>query len=340
MKTSLGIASFALALALSAVEVRAQVVLSEINFTKNAQWIELRNMESTDVEISAWSIYHADSNKPGEHWFGFPKSTFIKANGYMRVHWLKPVQANTATDIYTGDTLFHFLFGLFAKELDGSRGAIAIFNTQSNAKMNTATALVDWVSWGTTGFKREDIAIAGKLWTANSFAPAASGSPLPSLAYDYRLPNSPGSGDQWFLDGSPTPGGNNIGNASVNSFGATCTTGLKPIANLVTNGMPAKGNKSFAVEIDRDLFSTEIGIQVLATKPDPKSTFTFFGCGLHLDVFTIFAALPVVPVNQRASVNFGQFNLLGVNFYTQWAVLDAKQGLLTLTNGLQIQFEN
>ncbi len=340
MKTTLGIAAFALSLGLCAPALKAQVVISEIDFTKNAQWIELYNMGTKDVDVSAWSIYQANSVKPGEHWWGFPKNTFLKAGKFLRVHWLAKVQTTTATDIYTGDTVYHFLFGLFAKSLDPSRGALALMNTQANSKMNAATSIVDWVSWGTTGFKREDLAIFAKEWTKNSFAPAASGSPLPSLAYDYTLPGAAGHGGQWFLDSSPTPGANNIGNAFAKSFGSACTAGLKPSAKLVASGVPASGNSSFSIGIDRKIAASEISLQVLSVKEDPKTTFKFFGCPLYLDIFTVFYAAPVPAVAGKAEVNYGVFKLENVSFYSQWAVFDLTKGQATMTNGLHLRFGN
>ena len=41
----------------------------------------------------------------------------IGATARLRVHWMVPVQPSTITDVYTGNTVFHFLYGFGAEEL-------------------------------------------------------------------------------------------------------------------------------------------------------------------------------------------------------------------------------
>ncbi len=330
----------AFAAALLAPAARAQVVLSEIAFTTNAQWIEVHNAGTKDVDLSNWSIYHAASSTPGTHWYPFPAQTTIKPGAYLRVHWLAPLQANTPTDIYTGQSIHHFLFGLSAVALDPTRGALALYNTQNNSLMNNPASIQDWVSWGTTGFARESLAITAKRWTSGSFAPASTGNPLPSLAYDYTTVGKPSSAREWILDSSPTPGRDNVGNASVTVIGRPCQQSSNPsfAAALVTTGLPIKGNENFAMGIDRKLNAGEIAVQILAFSPDAMGSISFYGCPIYANIMTAFYTSIVPAVGGRAEVNYGKLGVSGVKFSSVWAVIDPNRGLLTMTNALELRF--
>ena len=74
----------------------AQVVINEVNFTKNAQWIEFFNMGTTTTSLGNWSIYQATKtpNRFNDYWWPFPISTQIKAGAYLRVNWGAAIQAN------------------------------------------------------------------------------------------------------------------------------------------------------------------------------------------------------------------------------------------------------
>ena len=331
-------AAFAAALLVPAA--RAQVVLSEVDFTTNAQWIELHNAGTQDVDLTGWSLYHAASSTPGTHWYPMPAQTILKSGAYLRVHWLAALQPNTATDIYTGQSIYHFLFGLSAVPLDATRGALALYNTQNNALMNTPASIQDWVSWGTTGFAREGLAVQAQRWTQGSFAPAATGNPLPSLAYDYTTVGQPSSAREWFLDSTPTPGGDNVGNASVKIVGQACEQTSNPSfkAALEANGVPANGNRNFTIGIDRDLNAGEVAVQLLTVSSDPQGLISFYGCPIYANILTTFYTDVVSPVGGRAEVNYGQFDLKGIQFSSVWAVIDLNRGLLTMTNALEMRF--
>jgi hypothetical protein len=346
LRLSLRLAGAALATGLLIPAARAQVVLSEVNFTTNAQWIEIHNAGTSDVDLTGWSLYQATNSTPGNYWYPMPAQTILQSGAYLRVHWLAPLQANTPTDIYTGQSIYHFLFGLSAETLDPTRGALALFNTQSNALMNTPAAMVDWVNWGTTGFVREGIAVSAGLWTDGSFAPAVTGAnPLPTLANDYRAVGGRASSLNWFLDTTPTPGQDNIGNATVTSIGSPCSQTQRPgfEARLVSFGVPASGNLGFKIGIDRDLNAGEIAVQLLTVGADPSGSILppIFDCPIYGDLSSLFFNNVIVPdAAGRAEVNYGQFNLTGVQFVSTWAVIDANRGWLTMTNALQMTFPN
>src|SRR5688572_24630196 len=148
MKTTLLPFAFA---ALLAGTAPAQVLLSEINFVpQNAgddQWIELTNTSNAQVDLTTWSLYQATNTfgMPNNYWFGFPPGTRIPAGGYLRVHWRAaiPTTPPPATDVYTGNTVYHFLFGYAAEALAPASGALALFNSQQNIHMNDPAFLQD-----------------------------------------------------------------------------------------------------------------------------------------------------------------------------------------------------
>lgn len=332
------------AAALFVPAAKAQVVISEIQFATGGQWIELQNRGSTAVDLTGWSIYHATSGVPGTHWYGLPAQTVLGAGAFLRVHWLAQLQPNTKTDIYTGTSNFHFLFGLYAVELDATRGALGLFDTQLNSQMNTASSIRDWVSWGTTGFAREGLAVQNGRWTQGSFAPAATGAPLPTLSYDYRADGVPSSALNWFLDGSPTPNAPNFGKAAVTTIGTACPQPTRPgfAASLVAHGVPADGNQNFSIGLDRLLGSGEFYVNLLMLQPDPQGVFSFYDCPVYADVLTTFFVSTIVPPNGVAEINFGQFfnQARGAKFTAVWAVIDFNRGWLTMTNALEMQFDD
>jgi len=204
----------------------AQVIISEVFFTNqtsgDSEWIEIRNTGSSPVDLSSWSIYLA-TDTPGvaqNYWFGFPANTVIGASASMTIHWMSPVQASTLTEVYTGNSIFNFLFGYGAEELGAvSNGALALLDSQSNQLMNTASVFQDWITWGNgwTEFPRparEDLAIQVGLWTAatavNNSSISAPIEDGQSLAIDYNKSGEPTSPTAFFRDASPTPtSGNN-----------------------------------------------------------------------------------------------------------------------------------
>ncbi len=342
MKAALSIGGLLLTSALITSTIRSQVVISEIGFDSKDQWIEIYNPTQKTFTLTGWSIYQATltKNKPQNYWFGFPKGTQIDGGAFLRVHWLSPIKPSTKTDLYTGNTVFHFLFGLFAESLDPSKGALALMNTQSNTKMNTASSFKDWVSWGTSGFKRETLAGVNNLWLKNSFAPVPSGTPLPSLAYDYSTLGKIHSGKEWFLDGTPTPGKGNTGGAFVKTYGTSCNSGLSTLANLTAIGIPASGAKNFSVGIDRTLSPQEFAIFFVGPKPGNGAA-KIFACSYWLDPLSpvIIGLLPKVggqarfPLNASAIANFS-----GVHVYMTMGVVIPGTNKAGLTNGLEIQF--
>jgi hypothetical protein len=250
MKTTL----LPLALALLAGAGPAQVILSEINFFPQGagddQWIELVNTSSAQVDLTTWSLYQATNTtgQPNNYWFGFPPGTRIAAGGYLRVHWRAaiPTTPPPPTEVYTGNTVYHFLFGYGAEALAPAAGALALFNSQQNIHMKDPSFQQDWVSWGVNGLRRENIAIAGGLWLAGQFVTRPV--QTDSLARIYGAQRPFGRAN-WFHDASPSGLKHNHENAATQTFGAFCSFGAMPPPSLSARSLPAIGNRDFGAII-------------------------------------------------------------------------------------------
>lgn len=343
MRTSHSILGLALLSTLFAGTARAQVVISEIEFTEG--WIELTNRGTAAVDISKWSIYQATKtvNRPQNYWFGIPGEVKLQPAEFIRIHWMKPIPTtnNDPTEIYTGDTVFHFLFGLWAEKLDNTSGALALVSSQANNDMNTPSLIVDWVSWGTSGFKREDLAVQAGRWTQDSVAPASLATPLPSLAYSYTNDGKRKSGADWFLDSSPTPKADNLGGAFAKAYGTSCVTNQLPIANQITNGVPTKGHNDFFWGIDRTLGTTEFGLVMLGTANTMGTLIPTLGCSLYVDLPP--AVFEYVPTDgqgfSRLKIDPDTLpGLAGFPIGSQWLVADFASSALGFTNGMELQF--
>lgn len=248
----------------TARDLSSQVVISEINFTPQQQgddqWIEILNLGSTKVDLTTWSIYQATAtpNRPQNYWFGFPAGVELQPGAYLRVHWLAPIKPGAKLpELYTGDTVYHFLFGLKAEPLSPSAGALALMNTQQNIRMNDPKAIQDWVSWGKSGLKRESLAVNGGRWLRGQFVQ----SPVQkdSLALIYSRNAEPTPASAFFRDSSPTPLAHNHPSAATASYGTPCSVGVVAPPVLRDLSIPAPGNRDFGLRVT----PTTSGHQVL-----------------------------------------------------------------------------
>src|SRR5689334_4110984 len=117
----------------AAVAAQSQVMaISEVNIGSADQWIELQNLTATSQDISSWTLYLATSTlgMPQNYFFGFPAGTVVTANGFLRVHWLQTVPMTPVpNEVFTGTTVFNFLFGLGAEPLQ-TVSALGLFRSQ------------------------------------------------------------------------------------------------------------------------------------------------------------------------------------------------------------------
>lgn len=229
------------------------VILSEISTSGTDRWIELQNRTNGSVDISAWSIYLATNtpNRPQTYWWGFPAGTVLSAGSFLRVHWYQAAPGTTSPgEIWTGNTIYQFLFGLGAEPLPTTAGAIALLRTQANTYMNNPVVFADFVQYGAAGLNREALAVQNGVWTAGAALPAPSSSQ--SLARNPALIGLAAPQAQWLLDDTPTPGSSNIGAASVAAIGSPCAVlgnHLLGAPELRATSTPLMGNSSFALQV-------------------------------------------------------------------------------------------
>lgn len=231
------------------------VYLSEVRTDASETWIEIHNRGAATADISSWSMHCATATQgmPNNYWWPFPTGTTLAPGAFLRVHWFTaeppvPVSGN----LYTGQSPYGFLFGLGGEALAGSEGAAALFATQSNSQMNSSLMVRDWISWGSSGFQRESLAISAGLWQQGRATPfIGSGT---SIARD---PDAIGvtafADESWFLDYTPTPLMPNITGAVVQPYGTACTlpgNHLLGAPELRASSLPLIGNEQFRLVVD------------------------------------------------------------------------------------------
>jgi len=231
------------------------VYLSEVRADATEQWIEIHNRGAAPQNLSDWTLHCATTTQwmPNNYWWPFPAGTILAPGAYLRVYWYQesPVAPAPGT-LYTGTSPWGFLFGLGSETLSGDEGAAALFNSQSNGQMSSWTSVVDWVSWGTSGFQRESLAVTAGLWTENRHAPE-----IPNGNSLARDPDAIGvtsfADESWFLDATPTPGMPNITGAVVQSYGSACTlpgNHLLGLPDLRATALPLYGANDFGFAVD------------------------------------------------------------------------------------------
>ncbi len=338
---------------LGSLAVAQDVILSEVH--PEAGWIELHNTGTTTADLTNWSIYLATDTpgRPNNYWWGFAGGTTIAPDDFLRVHWMAPRQPATQHEVYTGDTTFWFLFGLGAESLPATRGALALISTRNSQLVSSPVVFRDWVSWGSGGLAREDVAEQAGLWVQGHAAPAI---PVQcSLAYDRRVQTGANPELAWFVDPTPTPLQPNTTLASVETVGQPCT----PIGHhllgppaLATTSAPIIGNGNFALEITNTtgLFM-ETCVIGFSMQQSPASALSLLptlsggaACRQWIDPAAAFATVWLSSHPGRTSMPMSLQSLspalVGLRFYAQAMVFDPwttswppYQGV---TNGLSI----
>lgn len=265
----------------------AQVVIHEINLTAqfggDDQWIEIINLGKASQDLSNWSIYQATktANKSQNYWFGLPQGT-LASETIMRIHWGAKITSTNPLDIQTGDSVKNFLFGLGWEPLDPKGGALALMNTNQNSAVNNPSSFEDWVSWGESGFKREDLAITAGLWKKDQFVKAPTAKESIALATFLQAEPTPTSA--YFLDHTPTHGvGNHQGFFADTYNRKSCATGSAKPAQLWFDGVPAGGNDDFAFTIDNTRGPVFKELIFLLISDTVSAPIPFMGCFIHVD---------------------------------------------------------
>ncbi|MFK7740725.1 MAG: lamin tail domain-containing protein [Planctomycetota bacterium] len=232
-----------------------EVCLSEIRADNGGSWIELHNRSAATADLSNWSLHYVTTTTfmPRTYWWPFPPGSTIDPGGFLRVHWyVDGPSSPPAGEIYSGTSVYGYLFGLGAEPLWASEGALGLLSSQSNTAMNTASTIVDWISWGSSGHQREAMAVAAGVWTTGR---ATASLPIGgSLARNLSEIGAPGStpDEAWFYDFTPTPGEPNVNGALVETFGDPCTlpgNHLIGPPSLTANGLPLYGNQEFGLRV-------------------------------------------------------------------------------------------
>jgi hypothetical protein len=260
-----------LALALAA-RLDAQpntVVLNEVNFfTAFApdQWIEIANLGDAPADLSTWSIYYATHTpmRPGNYWWAFPPSTILPARSFLRIRWGRAIQAAPPPGVIdTGDTVFHFLFGLGFEPLYTSYGALGLFDTQANNEVNDPARIRDFMAWGSAGqFRREDLAIQANRWVAGDRIPFAFNDT--SIAFAGQVLGEPTRATEFFRDRSPTPGAGNTSNEIISLYGQGCAIGQAADAlRMDVTSYPTPGNVDFNIRVGGFRAMNQVNILVL-----------------------------------------------------------------------------
>jgi hypothetical protein len=191
---------------------------------------------------------------PRSYWWPFPAGTVLAPDTYLRVFWFQTATTTPQPgDFYTGTSPYGFLFGLGGEMLSGGEGAFGLFRSQSNNQMNDPTIVEDWVSWGSSGYEREPLAIQQGLWTAGRATPAIGVGT--SIARDPSVVGLVALADEaWFVDATPTPLQPNAVGAIVQSYGAPCALPghhLLGAPELRTTSLPLIGNAQFGFVVDK-----------------------------------------------------------------------------------------
>src|SRR5262249_30049590 len=152
--------------------------------------------------------------RPQTYWWPLPAGTTLAPGGYLLVHWYQdPPAAPPPNELWTGTSLWQFLFSLGGEPLPTRAGALAPLDSQQDALVNSASGFGGLVQYGGSGLPREALAVAAQLWTAGVALPAPAPGQL--LARNPQLVGQLPPEQQWLLDGSPTPLGANVGPAAV-----------------------------------------------------------------------------------------------------------------------------
>ncbi|MBL9076698.1 MAG: lamin tail domain-containing protein [Planctomycetes bacterium] len=243
-------------LALLPAPLQAQdVLISEVRADAAGHWLELHNRTGQPVDLSNWSLHVATRtpNQPQNYWWAFPLGTVIGADQFLRVHWYQAAPtAPAAGDLWTGSTVWDFLFGLGGEPLRADRGAVGLLRSQQDDMMTTPSIVEDWVSWGDHGFQREWLAVANGRWTQGAHTAS-----IPTGCSLARNTNALAGGtppvDQWFVDASPTPLEPNLSGAAVTAYGPACAPfghHLLGAPVLRAPSLPLRGNAAFGLALD------------------------------------------------------------------------------------------
>jgi hypothetical protein len=311
----------------------SQALINEINFTPaggDGQWIELANFGPSPVNLTGWSVYQATRTlgRAQNYWFGIPQGTLIKPGHFLRIHWLAALKTNDLGNVYTGVANIDFLFGLGAEPLDKAGGALALFDTTENARMNDSSVVQEWVQWGSAGWKRENLAVTNGRWVAGAFVQAPP--TVESIAFLDYLQREPTPVSAYYRDRSPTPpappnfdnGWNFPSAVLAPPYGFSCTTGNIPTPFMELVSIPTLGNIDFGFRL-APVTPNSISFLLIAGERGNSSVF-IGNCEFWLGL----SSIPLVLIGSNAGN--GSFvgmlpedpAVMGIDIFAQWLTAD------------------
>lgn len=349
-----------------------QVVLSEVMINPKGgnnlgeQWIEVTNVSSSTVNMSAWCLYVATrksigTTMPGNYWWPFPKTgpgSLLPAGGTILINWLKTGSNRTVTnnprgvydEVFTGITVFDFLFGLHHYDttktppesdmvLPATGGALGLVRTQNAAEVIQPGFWADFLEYGSAGWLREDLPVQAGIWTSGEFVRLPQGAsewPIgDSLVYAYV-----GNGAlNYWRSRTPTPGTPNAPGATVSSYGLACPCKAGGKDLQCSLPVPAMlGNPDFKIVMNEGLPGS-YGVPFLSIG---KANIPFLGCTFNLNLAVFLALVPPVLVDAsgQAVTPLAIPNsppLLGARLFTQYYDVSAEalNGVFCASNALE-----
>lgn len=341
----------------SALHAQVQdVYLSEIRTDASESWIEVHNRGGATADISNWSLHCATATQgmPNTYWWPFPTGTTLAPGAFLRVHWFiteppVPVSGN----FYTGTSPYGFLFGLSGEALSGNEGAAALFATQSSTQMSSSLMVRDWVSWGSSGFQREILAVSAGLWQQGRATPSIESGT--SIARDPDTIGVTAHPDEsWFLDYTPTPMMPNVTGAVVQPYGTACTlpgNHLLGVPELRASSLPLYGNNQFSLVIDHTtgIYGEFVLIAFSGGSAPPGlgsilPTYSGIACHESIDTTQIISTwlAPAMLIGTQFAMPLDNFPLeiIGVELHAQALVIEllptANPPYQGLTNALRV----
>ncbi|MFT4514274.1 MAG: hypothetical protein ACI89X_005158 [Planctomycetota bacterium] len=332
------------------------VYLSEVRADASETWIEVHNRGTSIADISQWSLHCATTTQgmPNNYWWPFPTATTLAPGAFLRVHWFTAEpQVPVTGNLYTGTSPWGFLFGLGGEALSGDEGAAALFASQSNTQINSSLTVRDWVSWGSYGFQRENLAISAGLWqTGRTVQPIQPGT---SIARDPDAIGVTAHADEsWFLDYTPTPLMSNVTGAVVQSYGTACTlpgNHLLGVPELRATSLPLYGNSQFGLIVDRTtgIFGEFVliafsGGSAPSGLPSILPVYSGAACHESIDTTQIISTwlVPAMIIGTHFSLPLDNYppQIIGVELHAQALVIEllptANPPYQGLTNALRV----
>jgi len=224
---------------------QAQVIIDEVQYVGTDR-VELRNIGTTNVDITNWWICHL---------FSYSQISSLSVTGNL--------------DMAPGDITVISGFSL--------NGTSSDFGIYSSASFGSSAAMQDFVQWGAGGQGRESVAVAKGIWTAGDFVPTVAGANS-SIEFDGCGIGSAG----WTEQTTPTFGALNStlvvdGGTVATSAGADtayyCISGTGGVGGMISFDSTTTATQNYGYVV------TDANGTILGLPPGDMVDFTGAGPG-------------------------------------------------------------